>query len=250
LERGWIEMQAFTHDAVHCWILPSDVISDNGLTSAMIVLTKTERERAASFYFDRHRRLYLASHTALRLLIASYTGHPPESLPIILNAMGRPVLEGRELSRLRFSLSHSGDMAVVALAADEAVGVDVEQVRDFPDLMEIAQCYFTLSEASAIRRLQPLQRPAAFAVTWTRKEAVVKALGLGLNMALDSFDTGPADAPACATTDGVRWVNWTLLDLLPGAGYVGAVATRRANASLIVQKFSWTGAIGCSGAFR
>jgi 4'-phosphopantetheinyl transferase len=240
-------MQRLAKDSMHCWVVPA-VVSDDRLGLATTVLTIAERERAAKFRRPRDRRLYLASHAALRLLISRYTGHPAQSLRIVPDATGRPVLDG-ELSRLRFSLSHSGDLALAALAVDEAVGVDVEQVRGFPDVMDVAQRYFASAEAEGIRLLQPDQRPTAFAVTWTRKEAIVKALGVGLAVALESFDTGPAERPASVTGDGARWVNWSVADLRPAPGYVGAVAIQRPNASLAVHQFTWTDTIGESDIF-
>lgn len=226
-------------DRVHCWIVPAAAVSDDELMAASCVLSEVERDRAVTFRFDRDRRLYVTAHTAVRLLISQYTGCRPESLPIIVDAMGRPALAAG-FSRLHFSLSHSAQMAAVALAVDDPVGIDVEQIHDFPDLMPIARRYFAATEADAIERLDPARRPAAFAVTWTRKEATVKAVGLGLRIPLDAFETGDPGRPASLRGHGEPWTRWTLVDFLRHGGYTGAVAIRRPCVAIDVREFAFS----------
>jgi 4'-phosphopantetheinyl transferase len=232
-------MEPLTGEAVHCWIVPAAVIRSNGL-NATGILTPDEQARGARFHFDVDRRLYLASHVALRLLLARYTGCAPAAVPIAADANGRPVLAGA-LSRLHFNLSHSGEMALAAFALNDPVGVDVERVRDLPDAIQIAERYFAAGEREAIRRAPADRRSAAFAVTWTRKEAILKALGLGLHAPLNSFETGAADGAARVTGGAAQWRGWTVTDLVPGPGYVGAVAIQRERAALVVRDFDVAG---------
>jgi 4'-phosphopantetheinyl transferase len=232
-------MEPLTDDAVHCWIVPPSIVRSDVLHAAGI-LTPDEQARAARFHFDVDRRLYVASHVALRLLLARYAGCAPDAVPIAADANGRPVLTG-VLSRLHFNVSHSGEMALAAFTLNDPVGVDVERVRDLPDAIQIAERYFAAGEREAIRRAPAERRSAVFAVTWTRKEAILKALGLGLHAPLDSFETGAPDGAARVTGDATEWRGWTVTDLVPGPGYLGAVAIQRERAPLVVREFSVAG---------
>ncbi len=225
--------------AVHCWVIDVSTLPDDELSAQIGVLSADERDRARRFRFQPDRRHYLASHAALRLLLSRYTDQPAKTLPIVTDALGRPALTGRS-STLRFNLSHSGDLAMVAIAAGEPVGVDIEVVREFPNVMDIASSYFAPAEALAIRELPPAERPLAFTTTWTRKEAVLKALGLGLTVPLDAFDTGPPGQSPVVTGHGRQWANWTLIDLLPATGYVAAVAIQRPKAEVALHRFDWS----------
>jgi 4'-phosphopantetheinyl transferase len=232
-------MEPLTGEAVHCWIVPPPLVRSDALNAAGI-LTPDEQARGARFHFEVDRRLYLASHVALRLLLARYTGCAPDALPIAVEANGRPFLTG-VLSRLHFNLSHSGEMALAAFALSDPVGVDVERVRKLPDAIEIAERYFAAGEREAIRRAPAERRSAVFAVIWTRKEAILKALGLGLHAPLDSFETGAPDGAACVTGEATEWRGWTVTDLAPAPGYLGAVAIQRERAPLVVREFSIAG---------
>ena len=139
------------------------------------LLSADERLRAKGFYFERHRNLYVRSHASLRLI--SYLRASPASLLIVPDANGRPLL-AEPADRLQFSLSHSGDTALVAVSASAPISVDLEMVRDLPDFITIARSHFAATEVENLLRLAPEERLGGFYVTWTRKEAFVKALGL------------------------------------------------------------------------
>ncbi len=128
---------------------------------------------------------------------------------------------------LRFNLSHSHDCALLALAQGREVGVDIEYARPLEDADLIATQFFSQAERDALFALPPEQKQAAFYRCWSRKEGVIKALGLGLSMPLDSFDVTLApDAPAqlLAMRDATASATaWTLYDLPPVAGFATAL---------------------------
>jgi len=204
---------------------------------AEALLSSDERARADSFYFEQDRRCYLAAQAALRLLIARYTGESPGSLAIRKEPNGRPILEN---FALHISLSHSGNLVLIALSSAAPVGVDVEEIRGIPDLMAIAQSHFSMTEIEAITRLAPSQRATAFFVTWTRKEAFVKAIGRGLSFPLRSFGTGHPDQPPYLTgQQGEIWADWTLADVRPDKQHLGAVAIHRPNMPIDCRRADW-----------
>jgi 4'-phosphopantetheinyl transferase len=118
-------------------------------------------------------------HIALRLLLGAYLGEDPCELDFVRGLGGKPALAGIG-SWLRFNLSHSGTLALVALARDREVGIDVERVDPARASGLIADTVFSPREVSSFRLLQEPARTHAFFSCWTRKEACAKATGEGV----------------------------------------------------------------------
>ena len=219
--------------ALHVWAVPldGDPAPFDGL------LCPVEEDRLARFRFADHRRRYQISHGALRRILGGYLQQDPRAVVFRHGPRGKPFLEGGGLS---FNLSHSGQLALVAVTAEE-VGVDVEKARRLDSLMQIAERHFSDREFGALRALSREDRELAFYRCWTRKEAYIKALGEGLSLALDSFEVSICEqAEFVACHDGREDpAAWSMLDVSPGAGYVGAVAARASG--LLVKKLRFAG---------
>jgi 4'-phosphopantetheinyl transferase len=197
-----------TADRVDCWFVSLAAFPADAESLAVAILSKDERKRAAGFYFERQRQCYIRSHAALRLLLGRYLMTAPDAIAIVADTHGRPMLAARA-GDLEFNLSHSGDAVLVGVSL-HPLGVDIELVRDVPDFLEIAKRHFAPSEVEELLRLAPEQRCESFYVTWTRKEALVKALGLGLSFPLDAFCTGRQDRPRLTQVGGAVWSDWTI----------------------------------------
>ena len=192
-------------------------------------LDARERERASRFRFARDRSAYVISHGVLRELLARYAGRAPELLEFGIGAWGKPYLlepSGRR-STFAFSLSHSADYALVALARNRAVGVDVERWHLDSDVDAIAETCFSSAERTELRSLAPSLRDAGFHAGWTRKEAYVKALGVGIRAGLDHFDVALGPQPATLLIDDRRRKSnvsrWRLIDVPMVKGYSAAL---------------------------
>jgi 4'-phosphopantetheinyl transferase len=151
-------------------------------------LAPGERAAAARLVFERDRRRYLATHVALRKTLATYLGDRPENLRFESGGFGKPLLVHPE--PCAFNLSRSGDVAVIAVAGEGHIGVDVELVRAMPSAMTLALHNFCASEREPLQALAGLERDTAFLRCWTRKEACLKAIGSGLSIAPRLFETG------------------------------------------------------------
>ena len=171
------------------------------------LLSDNELERAERFRFEHLRRRYTIAHGFLRDVLGRYLGRPPQELVFETGEHGKPFIPG---TALQFNLSHSEELAACAVTSGRSVGVDVEFIRDVPELDAIATRFFTGGERERIGRAD--DRRQAFFECWTRKEAYIKAVGGGLSIPLTSFD-------ASAAVEG-----WALADWTPGIGYAGAVA--------------------------
>ena len=151
-------------------------------------------------------------HAALRRLLGRYLGEEPDAIGFVRGPGGKPEL-AKSWSRLRFNLSHSGSLALVALAGDREVGVDVERLDPARASAVIVDAVFSPREASILRPLREPARTRAFFSCWTRKEACAKATGEGV-AALERLDV-----LGRRRVEGLR-----LCDLDVGDGYAAALA--------------------------
>lgn len=212
-------------DDVHVWSLSLD-LSEAALHRLESVISAEEAARADRFVFAPDRRRYLASHGLLRLMLSGYLGTSPDAVMFRSNSDGKPRLAHSE--RLRFNLSHSGLLGLVAVSANREVGVDVEKIRDVDDISNLAETCFSPVERAALAAVPAAQRRWAFFAGWTRKEAFLKALGEGVSRPLDSFDVSlaPGEPARLLRVEGVPGAAgaYAVRSLEPAPGYVGALA--------------------------
>lgn len=189
------------------------------------ILSDDERERAARFRFEIHRRRFIVARGVLRQSLTEYLGIAPAEIRFSYGARGKPAISG---SSLQFNVSHSEELAVYAFAWDTPLGVDVEHVRPLQDLEGIAQRFFSASEWTLIEAKPPEERVEAFFRCWTRKEAYIKATGDGLSYPLNEFDVsvnGPAQMLSIGG-DSAEASQWSMHDIAVPPGYLAALAFR------------------------
>ena len=170
------------------------------------VLSRQEIVRAESFVFERDRRDYVISHGAVRMVLSRYSGIAPEVLEFEVAKNGKPQLV-QSFTDLRFNLSHTDGLALIAITRGREVGVDVERVDESITFQDIAEHYFEPRELWDLRIAPPDERVTRFFEVWTRKEAALKATGEGL-----------------ASLGRAMEKNLDVRSLHPADGYAGAVA--------------------------
>lgn len=158
--------------------------------TGLVSLDAQERARAARFAFDVDRLRYQTAHVTMRTLLAQAAGLSDASaVRFAFNPFGKPLLANAP--DCHFSLSHSGDVGLLAIDTTRPVGVDVEVRRPLPELDGLARAHFTADECRALREAPSAdERLNAFLRIWTRKEAGLKAVGIGLLVDARSMDTG------------------------------------------------------------
>jgi 4'-phosphopantetheinyl transferase len=191
-------------------------------------LSADERAKADRFYFAQDRQRYTVAHGALRILLTRYLHVAPTEasrLPFIQNAYGKPALATGEL---RFNLSHSQDLTLIAFSRTREVGVDVEYMRPGIDNEELSKHYFSSREYAMLQALPQAMRRAAFYHCWSRKEAYIKVRGMGLSLPLDSFDVSVhPEEPAMFLGSREKLdaqLRWEMAALPVGAEYAAALA--------------------------
>ena len=207
------------------------------LDALLPTLSSEEQTRANRFYFIRDKNRFVVSHGALRAILGRYLDAAPAQLAFTQGQQGKPELAPAfAASRLQFNLSHSGDIALCAVAYESVLGVDVEQIRTVVDATQIARRFFSARENEAFAAVPDVEKPQAFFNCWTRKEAYIKAIGEGLSCPLDAFDVSlaPGEPARILQIRGSEAAagRWSLVALSPAADYVGALVVEGGDSRL------------------
>jgi len=216
-------------DSVHVWTIQLD--PDEALAHSFeAILSDEEIARASRFLFPHLRWSYVVSHGCLRLLLARYLGIAPAAVRFLTGPKGKPHLA--DPGSIQFNLSHSGNLALIAVALDCEIGVDIEKIRSVRDLRGIATRFFCPEEMRELLSLPPSDQELGFFLCWTRKEAYLKACGEGLHVPLDSFRVtlapgGPVRFVHIGNSEPEA-ANWALHEIPSLPGYAAALAYRDA----------------------
>lgn len=194
-------------DAVHVWRADLAVVSED----LADLLCEHERARAKRIVSQSRGELWARSRGLLRALLGRYLQREPGSLRFATGAHGKPTLIGSAPTELAFNMSHSGHVALYAFSATAAVGVDVEVGRRSVDEVAVARRSLGAEQARELEGLEPAIRRREFLRAWTRHEAQLKCLGLGLG----------------ATTETLSPLKPWVFDLEPFPDVAAAVAAER-----------------------
>lgn len=203
--------------ALHFWRLTDAETADTLARH----LSKDEAARAARFVFEKDRIAYRIGRGRLREILGAATGQAPGALGFSYGSHGKPFLPGGPA----FNLSHSDGLACLAIAA-RVLGADIEAHREIEE--GVAERFFSPQEFATLSALPPEEWTPGFFRCWTRKEAVVKAMGDGLSIPLDRFDVTlrPGEPARMTRLDPAHGAlaGWRLAHLDLGPGMAGALA--------------------------
>ena len=224
------------------WIRPGSVRTSGHLQRFHALLSADEQDRCRRFVHPDDRHTYLVAHALVRTALSSYTGTDPAAWVFSAGRYGKPEIAGPSgVPPIRFSLSHTTDLAAVALSIANDVGLDVEHQERAVDCLGLARRFFAPVEAAHLASLRPDERTAAFFQYWTLKEAYVKATGLGLSMPLAtcSFELGTPPVLTCGEGRAERPSGWHFAQLSLGSRYVSAVAVRAGHVRPRISVREW-----------
>lgn len=226
---------------VHVWRVALD--RPQLLAGLSPILAPAERERAARYHFQKDRLHYIVARGVLRTLLSGYLKVRPEALSFGYSAYGKPFLTSPPGGDLRFNVSHSHGLALLAFARERDLGIDLEYMRPEVAGEELAERFFSASEVASLRRLPAGVQTEAFFNCWTRKEAYIKARGEGLSLPLDQFDVSlvPGEPAALLGTrvDADEASRWSMIELAPGAGFKAALVIEGGDWRL--RRWQWPG---------
>ncbi len=229
-------------DEVHAWRALLD-LPDSQVDVLAGILSPDEISRAEKYRFRRDQKRFIARRGILRNILALYLGTGPAKIDFSYNPYGKPSLHNAlSNSELSFNLSHTRDLALYAVGLKRRIGIDVEYPREELQWEEIAERFYSPHESEQLRALPEDDRFRLFFAYWTRKEAVLKARGMGLVNGLKDINVvlEPAAPQFDSHTEHRRYSvgNLELIGLNLGIAYVGALAV--GGKGLHLQCWQWS----------
>lgn len=208
------------------WQIDLDEKVEN-LSGLERLLSEEERQRAARFHFNLDRERYVIGRAALRRLLGKQLQRRPEEVQFRYNPQGKPALDRAEGDAdWRFNIAHSGGLALIAVSLGREIGVDIERIRPDVECLELARRNFSPREIAELEATPSAEQRRAFFRGWTRKEAYLKAHGIGLSLPLDRFSVslGSSARLLSAEHDESQLGRWELHSWEPAAEFVAALA--------------------------
>lgn len=194
-------------------------------------LSLDERAKAERLRFERDRNRSVVRSGILRTILGFYTGTEPNEIRFRYGDRGKPRLcDAFGRAGIHFNVSHSEGLALYVFTRDHEVGVDIERIRDIPEMEEIVEQFFSARENAIFRSLPRSKKRQAFFTCWTRKEAFMKVIGEGLFYPLNRFDVSfsPDEPSRLLSIDGdpEKASQWFMLSLKPAVGFIAALAIK------------------------
>jgi 4'-phosphopantetheinyl transferase len=169
---------------VHLWRIYLPQFIDES-TQFLSILSPEEIKRAKRFHFEKHRERFIITHYFLRHILSLYIGLAPSEITFYFGDHGKPYLK-HDQKDIYFNLSHSDNIAILGLICHKEIGVDIEKIET-KSKMNVAKRFFNEDEYAYLLGLPKNKQNIEFYKLWACKEAVIKALGRGLSIPLNSF---------------------------------------------------------------
>lgn len=222
-----IEPLSLTRDCVHIFRVPLES-DDRQLDQFKAVLSPDESARADRFKVPIPRRHFIVCRAVVRQLLGQCSGCDPRQVEFEYGLHGKPSMRQPTTGpRIEFSVSHSADQGLIAIAMDRQIGVDLEEMNPAVRILKLATRFFSPREATELASLPEADQLAGFYRGWTCKEAYLKATGFGLSFPLNKFSVSLNPRVPTQLIEVVdqpqESARWTLLPLEPKVGFAGAV---------------------------
>ncbi len=162
------------------------------------LLSKDELERAKRYHFERDRIRFTVARGLLRCILSAYLHMEAHKISFQYGPYGKPYVDNMTV---QFNVSHSEDRILIGVGYHHPLGVDIEHISRSVDIADIAKRFFTAREAQHIQYLKGEAQQQAFFNVWTRKEALLKAVGAGLNVSLKACEVSVGDEAFSAILD-------------------------------------------------
>lgn len=237
------EFPPLTTEDVHVWLLRLEEYVAH-FEWFLQRLAPDEVERVWRYHRKKDREHFAVARAMTKAILGGYLNVAAEQVRFRYNAFGKPAVDHIGANDLRFNLSHSNGLALLAVACQREVGVDVEYQCAKVATEDIAKRFFSAAEVESIGRLPNHLHVDGFFKCWTRKEAYIKGIGTGLSFPLDKFTVSLNPAvPALLEVAGnnkekSRWMFW---DISPNVDYSAAVVAE--GSGLCLSTFAAVGPV-------
>ena len=223
---------ALEEGTIHIWLSYLN-LHEARIKHLYPLLDSEEKERSERFKFYKHRKRFIVSHGFMRSVLSLYLDTPADLLEFSLREQGKPkLIQNHDETDIRFNLTHSNNLALLAIRQSHEVGIDVEFTERKNEWYKIIKRFYTETEQKAIFSLPENQQASAFFKVWTRKEAHMKVTGQGLHLSPTQFtvSTPPEPAKFIEHLNGDSNNNWHMQDIiLPETfqNYVACLSTEK-----------------------
>lgn len=184
------------------------------------LLNTEEQARANRYYFPRHKRRFINARATLRIILSRYLNIPADRLEFTYNAQGKPNVINKQ--KLEFNISHSAELALIAVGKGFPMGVDIEHYSARP-YEGIAKNLFSEQELTEFNKTPSFLKPAVFFHVWAQKEAFIKASGLGLSYPTKEFNVPTSIPTKQLVNDPLHNMTWQLRSFMPKISCSGAL---------------------------
>lgn len=193
---------------------------EDEISNAFQLLNAEERARAERFYFSKHQRRFATARATTRIILSKYLNIAPERIEFSYNNHGKPEVANSKI--IQFNLSHSEDLAILAIGKGHPIGVDIEHYSARP-YAGIAKNMFAPQELEEFNKAPKALQPAMFFHIWAQKEAFIKATGLGLAYPTKDFIVPTTFPTKQLVNDPLHDTTWSLRSFMPTIACSGAL---------------------------
>lgn len=198
---------ALQSDRIDIWQFSLEKLPEN----AWQLLNDPEKERAKRFYFEKHRRRFVITRALLRKILSCYLQQNPRDIDFCYNRYGKPFLFKQQA--LEFNVTHSQDLAFIAIGQSHALGIDIEFFSCRP-YKGIANQLFSSTELAHLHQQAERSMPLCFFDIWSQKEAFIKRAGMGLSYPTQTFTT-QAFTSNYLINDPLHHATWRMQSFMP-----------------------------------
>jgi 4'-phosphopantetheinyl transferase len=224
---------------IHLWKI---CLSNSSAERLFSWLCSAEQEKAKGFKTDILSHRYIVAHAAMRNILSKYFGNSATSLDLIQALNQKPLIrQSQNYLDLHFSLSHSHEVAILAVSQACIIGVDIEHIRPISNVTQIAKRFFATSEYERLKQSSNAQQLILFFKIWTAKEAFLKAQGIGISNHLNQFSItlNHKQEPIGIEQQQKDTKEWRLYRLLTFPKYESTLALKNTSEHAI-RYFNWT----------
>ncbi len=239
-------MQQLAEQEIHLWFIRDEtIVEESVLEEYYKLLNENERARHERFQFNRDKKQFAITRAAIRTILSKYVEDVrPQSWEFRNNEYGKPsIVTADGKCPVRFNISHSKELIVIAVSLNCELGVDVEYVHRTSRTGDLAERFFSTIESTALGLLPVELRRERFFDLWTLKEAYIKACGLGLAIPLDQFSFSfPGPEKIAISFDERRndsSQSWSFWQFVPAISHKVAVAIKKPEPTLNFSFKMW-----------
>ena len=221
-------------NSVELWFFDNEKLSQLSYDWGKNLSTE-EQQRAHRFHFESDQRSFMIYHSCKRLILSCHLNKEPKDIVISFQEKGKPFLKDEPLT---FNLSHTKEMAVLAVANGVEIGVDIEKIKTSANYLDIAKRFFHPDEYQQLMEFEDAQQQQQqFYILWTAKEAILKATGEGIAAGLNKFSV----QQHLSNLDELKHTYPETITLMPLSvpdNYVATLAIVGEKRPLIYREFS------------